>query len=47
MGYGKQCLLVWSCVEVREWSCLEKGIRFLCLVSKVEMVAEENMEEAG
>ena len=28
VGYGKQCLLVWSCVEERGWSCLEMGIRF-------------------
>ena len=25
-GYGKQCSLVWQCVEERGWSCLEKGI---------------------
>ena len=28
VGYGKQCLLVWSCVE-RGWSRLVKGIRYL------------------
>ena len=28
VGYGKQCWLVWSCVEESGWSCLEKGIRF-------------------
>ena len=28
VGYGKQCSLVWSCVEERECSCLEKGITF-------------------
>ena len=28
VGYGKQYLLVWSCVEERGWSCLEKGIKF-------------------
>ena len=27
VGFGKQWLLVWPCVEVRGWSCLEKGIR--------------------
>ena len=25
--YGKQCVLVWSCVQERGHSCLEKGIR--------------------
>ena len=29
VGYGKQCSLLWSCVEERRWSRLEKGIRFL------------------
>ena len=24
--YGKQCSLVWSCVEERGWSCLKKGL---------------------
>ena len=28
VGYGKQCLLLWSCVVEREWSCFKKGIRF-------------------
>ena len=28
IGYGKQCLLVWSCFEEIGWSCLVKGIRF-------------------
>ena len=28
VGYDKQCLLIWSCVEVRGWSHLKKGIRF-------------------
>ena len=28
VGYGKQCLLIWSCVEESGWSCLKKGIRF-------------------
>ena len=28
VGYCKQCLLVWSCVEERGWSCLGKSIRF-------------------
>ena len=28
VGYGRQCSLVWSCVEERGWSCLEKGIGF-------------------
>ena len=28
VGYGKQCSLVWSCVDERGWSCIEKGIRF-------------------
>ena len=28
VGYGKQCLLVWSYVEERGWSYLEKDIRF-------------------
>ena len=27
-GYGKQCLLIWSCVEERGWSHLKKDIRF-------------------
>ena len=26
--YGKQCSLVWSCVEEKGWSHLKKGIRF-------------------
>ena len=25
VGYGKRCALVWSCVEDRGWSCVEKG----------------------
>ena len=25
--FGKQCLLVWSCVKERGWLCFEKGIR--------------------
>ena len=29
VGYGKQCSLVWSCVEERGWSCFKKGILFL------------------
>ena len=28
VGNCKQCSLVWSCVEEREWSRLEKGFRF-------------------
>ena len=28
VGYGKQCSLVWSCVEERGWSLLKKGIIF-------------------
>ena len=28
LAIDKQCSLVWSCVEERGWSCLEKGIRF-------------------
>ena len=28
VGYSKQCSLVWSCVEERGWSHVEKGIRF-------------------
>ena len=28
VGYGKQCSLVWSCVEERGWSRLKKGIDF-------------------
>ena len=28
VGYGKQCLLAWPCVEERGWSSLEKGVRF-------------------
>ena len=26
VGYGRQCLLVLSCVEKREWSLLENGV---------------------
>ena len=26
VDYGKQCSLVWSCVEERGWSHLKKGI---------------------
>ena len=26
VGYGRQCLLVWSCVEEIGRSCFEKGI---------------------
>ena len=25
-GYGKQCSLVWSCVEERGWSHLKKSV---------------------
>ena len=28
VGYGKQCSLVWPCVEERGWSCVENGVRF-------------------
>ena len=28
LAMKKQCSLVWSCVEVRGWSCFEKGIIF-------------------
>ena len=28
VGYGKMCLLVWSCVEERGWSGLRKGKDF-------------------
>ena len=28
VGYGKKCSLVWSCVEERGWSRLDKGIGF-------------------
>ena len=28
VDYGKQCLLVWSCVEDRRWSCLANSIIF-------------------
>ena len=31
VGYGKQCSLVWSYVEERGWSRLEKGIKFFRL----------------
>ena len=27
VGYGKQCSLVWSCVEEGGWSCVEEGGR--------------------
>ena len=30
VGHGKQCSLVWSCVEERGWSLLKKGITFCC-----------------
>ena len=43
VGCGKQCLLVWSCVEEGGWSCHEKGIRFGGRRSKEE---REAMEEA-
>ena len=26
VGNGKQCSLIWSYVEEREWSCLVKGV---------------------
>ena len=28
IGYGKQCSMVWSCVEENGRSSFEKGIRF-------------------
>ena len=28
VGYGKQCLLVWPCVEEREWSHLGRALFF-------------------
>ena len=28
LAMANKCSLVWSCVEEREWSWLEKGIRF-------------------
>ena len=47
VGYGKQCLLVWWCVEVRGLSRFEKGITFWCWRSKEEREVEEDMEQAG
>ena len=28
VSYCKQCSLVWSCIEERGQSCIQKGIRF-------------------
>ena len=47
VGYGKQCLLLWSCIDERGCSCLEKGIRFWGWWSMEERQAEENIEKAG
>ena len=41
-----QCSLVWSCVEERGWSRLEKGISLLGKGSKEEGEAKEDMEKA-
>ena len=46
-GYGKQCLLAWSCVEERGWLRLKKSIRFFRLKVKGRREAEEDMEKAG
>ena len=35
VGYGKQCSLVWSCVEEREWSRLKKGILRLKIKGRI------------
>ena len=40
------CSLVWSCVEERGWSCLEKVILFCGLISREEREGEEDMEKA-
>ena len=43
IGYGKQCSLVWSCVEERGWSHLKKGIIFRGRRSKEQREAEEDV----
>ena len=44
---GKQCLMVWLCVEEIGWSCLVESIGFGGWRSMEKREAEEDMEKAG
>ena len=45
VGHGKQCSLVWSCVEKRWRSFFEKVIRLRAWRTKEERKAKEDMEK--
>ena len=40
--YGKQCELVWLCIEERRWSSLQKSIR---LKGRPKRIWEKQVEE--